>query len=136
VEPGWQQVQTRKPFDEAVCRVSGGNGTVQRCLLRGETDEVPIDVIEVRLVPQRFEHGCRLPAHGTLTVDVRAGRACADEAWRALKALSQSRAAVTLQRPDGGAIEMRLGELAATRTVTLADGSKARSTVTYSWHAP
>jgi hypothetical protein len=130
------QVETQRPFDESVCRVWGGSGSVQRCVLRGEIDEVPLDVIEVRLVPQRFERGCRLPAHGTLTVDVRADHAVADRAWHALKALAQSRAAVTLQRPDGGAIEMRLGELATTRTVTLADGSRTRSTVTYSWHSP
>jgi hypothetical protein len=135
VTQSWQ-VETERPLDESVCRVLGGNGSVQRCVLRGETDELPLDVVEVRLVPQRFERGCRLPAHGTLTVDVRADHEFADHAWHALKALAQSRVAVTLQRPDGGAIEMRLGPLAATRTVTLADGSRMRSTVTYSWHSP
>jgi hypothetical protein len=109
---------------------------VQRCVLKGETDELAIDVVEVRVVPQRFEHGCRLPAHGTLTVDVRSDEPTSDRAWHALKELAGSRAAVVLQRPDGGALEMRLGELATTRTVTLPDGTRTRSTVTYSWHAP
>ena len=100
-------------------------------LLKGEVDELPVDVLELRLIPQRFEHGCRLPAHGTLTIDARS-----EHAWNALKDLARSRAAVVLQRPGGSGLEMRLGELATTRTVTLADGSLERSSVTYSWHSP
>jgi hypothetical protein len=126
------QVLPRRWFGESVCRVWGGNGAVQRCVLKGEVGELAIDVVEVRVIPQHFEHGCRLPAHGTLTVDVRS-----EHAWRALKELARDGSAVVLQRPDGGALEMRLGELASTRTASLADGSsKTRFTVTYSWRSP
>ena len=104
---------------------------MQHCVLKGETDDLPIELLELRLIPQRFERGCRLPAHGTLTVDARS-----EHAWHALKELARSRAAVVLQRPGGSGLEMRLGELASTRSVTLADGSRERTTVTYSWHSP
>jgi hypothetical protein len=127
---GWQ-VQTPRPFGEMVCRVWGGNGLVRRCVLKGEVQELTIDVVEVRVIPEHFEHGCRLPAHGTLTVDV-----SLHHAGYALKELAQSRQAVVLQRPDGGVLELRLGVLATTKTAKLADGSPARSTLTYSWHSP
>ena len=80
---------------------------------------------------QHFEHGCRLPAHGTLTVDVRSG-----QAWRALEELARTKSAVVLQRPDGGALEMRLGELAKSRNVRVASGSQTSCTVTYCWRSP
>jgi hypothetical protein len=127
---GWQ-IQTARPFGEMVCRVWGGNGLVQRCVLKGEVEELAIDVVEVRVIPQHFEHGFRLPAHGTLTIDL-----SSDHAGPALTELARSREAVVLQRPDGGALEMRLGRLATTKTATFAGGSRARSTVTYSWQAP
>jgi hypothetical protein len=125
------QVQTQRPLDERVCRVWGGGGTVRRCVLKLEAGELAIDVIELRVIPQRFERGCRLPAHGTLTVD-----AGSDDAWNALQELAQSRAAVVLERPGAAALEMRLRGFAATRVARCADGSVTPSTVTLSWHAP
>ncbi|MDQ1465797.1 MAG: hypothetical protein QOH10_212 [Actinomycetota bacterium] len=104
---------------------------MQRCVLKGEDDELMVDVVEVRVIPQHFEHGCRLPAHGTLTIDVRSGHA-----WRALEELARTKSAVVLQRPDGGALEMRLGELAKSRNVRVASGSQTSCTVTYCWRSP
>jgi hypothetical protein len=115
-----------------VSRVWGGTGSARRCALRGEGDELVLDVVEVRVIPEHFEHGCLLPAHGTMTVDVRS-----DEARLALQDLARSREAVVLQRPDGGALEMRLGVLFfTTRTAHRHGGEPARSTVTCSWHSP
>src|SRR5579859_6832071 len=92
---GWQ-VQTPRTFGETVCRVWGGNGSVRPCVLKGEVCDLPIDVVELRVIPQGYEHGCRLPAHGTLTVAVGS-----DQVWHALENLTRSRQAVVLQRPDG-----------------------------------
>jgi hypothetical protein len=125
------QVQTQRPLDETVCRVWGGNGAMRRCVIKGAVSELAIDLVEMRLVPQRFERGCRLPAHGTFTVD-----AGSEEASHVLDELARSREAVVLERPDRGAIEMRLGGLATTRSTPPGNGSAPRSTVTYSWHAP
>jgi hypothetical protein len=120
-----------RPSGEMVCRVWGGDGSVQRCVLKGEGHELTVDVVEVRVIPQHFEHGFRLPAHGTLTIDL-----SSDHAGPALKAIARTREAVVLQRPDGGALEMRLGPVATKKTASFAGGSPARSTVTYSWQSP
>jgi hypothetical protein len=115
-----------------VSRVWGGSGLPRRCALRGERDELVLDVVEVRVIPQHFERGCLLPAHGTITVDARS-----DEGRLALQDLARSREAVVLVRPDGGALEMRLGVLFfTTRTAQRHGGVPARSTVTCSWHSP
>jgi hypothetical protein len=115
-----------------VSRVWGGSGSPRRCALRSERDELVLDVVEVRLIPQHFEHGCLFPAHGTMTVDVRA-----DEARLALQDLARSREAVVLEGPDGGVLEMRLGVLFfTTRTARLRGGVPAGSTVTCSWYSP
>ena len=104
---------------------------MRRCMLKGEKHELAVDVVEVRVIPQHFERGCRLPAHGTLTVDI------GSEGTRAaLSELARSREAVVLERPDGGALEMRLGVLAVTRSAATARGVPPKPTVTYSWHAP
>ena len=124
-------MQTLQPFGELVSHVWGGTGSPRRCALKGEAQELLIDVVEVRVIPQHFEQGCLLPAHGTMTVDVRS-----DDAWLALEELARSREAVVLERPDGGALEMRLGVLFTTRTAQLDGELLARSTVTFSWHAP
>src|SRR6476660_4217311 len=96
-------IQMPRPSGEMVCRVWGGDGAVQRCVLKGEVHELTVDVVEVRVMPQHFEHGFRLPAHGTLT-------SSPDGRGPALKAIARTREAVVLQRPDGGALEMRLGQ--------------------------
>jgi hypothetical protein len=100
-------------------------------VLKGEKRELAIDVVEVRVIPQRCGQGWRRPAHGTLTIDVRS-----DDTWLALQELARSREAVVLQRPVGGGLEMRFGKLAATRSAKGADGAPTRSTVTFSWHSP
>jgi hypothetical protein len=134
VPTGWQ-VQKPQPFGEMVSRVWGGTGSPRRCALRGalegERDEIVLDVVEVRVIPEHFEHGCLLPAHGTMTVDVRS-----DDARLALQDLARSREAVVLERPDGGALEMRLGVLFTTRTAHRRGGVPAGSTLTCSWHSP
>jgi hypothetical protein len=104
---------------------------MRRCVIKGAVGELAIDLVEVRVIPQRFECGCRLPAHGTFTVDARS-----EEAWRALNELVRSREAVVLLRPDRAALEMRIGALATTTSTPQPDGSAAQATVTYSWHSP
>jgi hypothetical protein len=125
---GWQ-VQTQQLHFESVCWVLGGR--VRRCVLKSEVDELVIDVVEIRVVPQQFVNGCRRRAHGTVTVDVRS-----DRVRRALEELARSRAAVVLQRPDGGALEMRCCDLPAMRCEKPEAGSPPSSTLTFSWHAP
>ena len=78
-------MQTPQPFGEVVCRIWGGNGSVRRCVLKGESKELAIDVVEVRVIPQQFLDGVRHPAHGTLSIDVRS-----DQARDALKQLARS----------------------------------------------
>ena len=125
---GWQ-VQTQQLYFESVCRVLGGR--VRRCVLKSEIDELVIDVVEIRVVPQQFVNGCRQRAHGTVTVDVGS-----DRVRHALEELARSRAAVVLQRPDGGALEMRCCELSAPRCEKPEPGSPPTSTLTFSWDAP
>jgi hypothetical protein len=123
---GWQ-VRTAHRFDESVCRVWGGNGSVSPCVLKGEVCNLAIDVLELRVTPQGFEHGRRRPARGTLTVAV-----SSDQVWHALKELTRSRQAVVLQRPDGD-LEMRFSEL--TTTVAPLATAATSSTATFSWQA-
>jgi hypothetical protein len=126
---GAWQVQTQPSVDEAVCRVWGGR--VRRCLLETEIEELAIDVVEVRVVPQHFDGGRRLPAHGSVTFDVRS-----EHVWRALTELARSREVAVLRRPDGGAVEMRFCEPAQTRSETPADGALTTSNMTFRWRAP
>jgi hypothetical protein len=104
---------------------------VRRCVLKGEVDELVIDVVEIRVVPQQFENGCRKRAHGTVTVDVRS-----DRVRHALVELARSQAAVVLQRPCGGALEMRCCDLSPMACEQAADGSPPSSILTLSWRAP
>ena len=122
-------MQTQQLYFDSVCRVLGGR--VRRCVLKGEVDELVIDVVEIRVVPQQFENGCRKRAHGTVTVDVRS-----DRVRHALVELARSQAAVVLQRPCGGALEMRCCELSPTGCDQPADGSPPSSILTLSWRAP
>ncbi len=115
-------MQTQQLYFESVCRVLGGR--VRRCALKTDVDELVIDLVELRVVPQQFVNGCRQRAHGTVTVDIRS-----DRVRSALEELARSRSAVVLERPGAGALEMRCCDLAPTR----GDGS---STMTLSWHAP
>ena len=125
------EAETRRRLGELICLVWGGDGSVRRCVLKSEIRELAIDVVDLRVIPQHFEHGSRLPAHGTLTIDVRT-----DDDWRALTEIARSKQAVVLQRPDFGALEMRLDDLATASAVKVDDGSQTRSTVTYSWRSP
>jgi hypothetical protein len=125
---GWQ-VQTQQLYFESVCRVLGGR--VRRCVLKSEVDELVIDVVEIRVVPQQFESGCRKRAHGTVTLDVRS-----DRVMHALVELARSNAAVVLQRPDGGALDMRCCDLSPPRCEQSGDGWPPSSILTLSWHAP
>jgi hypothetical protein len=124
---GWQ-VQAPRPLDETVCRVWGGNGSVESCVLEGAGRELTVDVVEVRVIAPRFEHGCRLPAHGTLTIDVRS-----DLVWQALREMARSGAPVVLHRPGGGAFEMRFGDLGASRPGPRSGGSATRAPATLTW---
>jgi hypothetical protein len=122
-------VQTQQLYFESVCRVLGGR--VRRCVLKGEIDELVIDVVEIRVVPQQFVNGCRQRAHGTVTVDVRS-----DRVRYALMELARSHAAVVLQRPDGGALEMRCCDMSRNECEKPDDESPPSSILTFSWRAP
>ena len=125
---GWQ-VQTQQLYFESVCRVLGGR--VRRCVLKTEVDEIVIDVVGIRVVPQRFVDGCCQRAHGTITVDVRS-----DRVKCALEELARSQAAAVLERPGGAALEMRCCELLPMRCEHLEAAFLPSSTLTLSWHAP
>ena len=125
-------MQTQRLYFESVCRVLGGR--VRPCALKTGADELLIDLVELRVVPQQFVNGCRQRAHGTVTVDIRS-----DRVRSALEELARSRSAVVLERPGAGALEMRCCDLSPTR----GDGGDAggsinssSSTMTLSWHAP
>lgn len=122
-------MQTQQLYFESVCRVLGGR--VRRCVLKGEVAELVIDVVEIRVVPQQFVNGCRERAHGTVTVDVRS-----DRVKHALSELARSQEAVVLQRPGGGALEMRCCDLSPMGCEPPADGSPPSSILTLSWRAP
>jgi hypothetical protein len=125
---GWQ-VQTQQLYFDSVCRVLGGR--VRPCVLKTEVDELVIDVVGIRVVPQRVVGGCRQRAHGTVTVDVRS-----DRVRQTLEELARSRAAVVLERPGGCALEMRCCELLPARCEQLDAGMAPSATMTFSWHAP
>src|SRR5258708_7106616 len=126
----WQP-QVYQPSGEMVSRVWGGNGLVRRCLLAGDDRELPVDLVEVRVVAEQFDRGSRLPAHGTVTIDVRS-----EHVWHALKEIARSRDAFVLQRPDGGVLEMRFGGTITTKTQKLVAGAPMRPVATFDWHAP
>jgi hypothetical protein len=126
----WQP-QVYQPSGEMVTRVWGGNGLIRRCLLTGQHRELPVDVVEVRMVAADLQRGYGLPAHGTVTIDVRS-----EHVWHALKEIARSRDAYVLQRPDGGVLEMRFGGTVTTNTQKLVAGAPMRPVATFDWHAP
>jgi hypothetical protein len=53
-----------------------------------------------------------------------------------LQELARTGEAIALERPDGRALELRLGVFFPTGTARLDGELLGRSTVTYRWHSP